>query len=182
MVRKKEQKDGLLEHNFDILKHDKTFLFLLFAGLFVAYSFIFGLWKIPLIEFGINRESTVGILDYLYLFATSALISAFVVLWRHERKSQIQSNTAVGIVGGGSAALLAGVCPVCQSIGLVAFGSTFLNIPTIFLTPYLGIVKFLSLGMLVLAVYLKADSVHTETCKACATFGRKNLNRNGRAT
>ncbi len=169
MVKEKstEKKEGLFEYNYQIVKNNKKFLFLLFAGLFVVYSFLFGLWKIPLIDFGINRLSVVGIWDYLFLFGTSALISTFVVLWRHERKSQVQPLTTLEVAGGGSAALLAGICPVCQSIGLVAFGSTFLNIPTAFLTPYLGIFKTLSIGLLVLAVYLKADNVYTKTCKTC---------------
>ncbi|MBI2667862.1 hypothetical protein HYX17_03795 [Candidatus Woesearchaeota archaeon] len=175
MVEKKQtqKEEGLLEFNYGIVKKDKKFLFLLFAGLFMVYSFLFGLWKIPVVNFGINRLSAVGIWDYLFLFGTSALISIFVVLWRHERKSQVQSLATVGIAGGGFAGLLAGICPVCQSIGLVAFGTTFLNIPTTFLTPYLGILKTLSIGLLILAVYLKADSVYTKTCKTCLISPKK---------
>lgn len=174
MVIKKsdEKEEGLLKHNYNLVKHNKKFLFLLLMGLFIVYSFLYGLWKIPLIDFGINRSSEVEIWDYIFLFGTSALISLFVVLWRHERKSKIKSLNSIGVAGGGSAALLAGICPVCQSIGLVAFGTTFLNIPTTFLTPYLGIFKTISIGFLGLAVYLKADSLkadrgYTKTCKAC---------------
>ncbi|MBS3079983.1 hypothetical protein J4221_00770 [Candidatus Pacearchaeota archaeon] len=169
MVEKNEleKKESLFEYNYNIIKKDKKFLFILFIGLFVVYSFLFGLWKIPIVNFGINRLSAVGMWDYLFLSGTSALISVFVVLWRHERKSQVQSLATVGVAGGGLAAFLAGICPVCQSIGLVAFGTTFLNIPTTFLTPYLGIFKTISIGLLVLAVYLKADSVYTKTCKDC---------------
>ena len=167
-----QEKEGLLGYNYKIMKQEKKLLFLLFAGLFVVYSFLFGLWKIPIVDFGINRLSSVGAGDYLFLLGTSALISLFVVLWRHERKSQVQSLTAVGVTGGGLAALLAGICPVCQSIGFVAFGTTFLNIPTAFLTPYLGIFKTISIGLLALAVYLKADSVYTKTCTACLTSQR----------
>ena len=167
MVEKTKKKEGLFEYNYNIIKKNKKFLFILFAALFVVYSFLFGLWKIPILDFGINRLSAVGIWDYLFLFGTSMLISIFVVLWRHERKSQVQSLATVGVAGGGLAAFLAGICPVCQSIGLVALGTTFLNIPTTFLTPYLGILKTISIGLLVLAVYLKADSVYTKTCKAC---------------
>lgn len=181
MVREKsadtEKKDGLFEYNYKILKSDKKFLFLLFVGVFVVYSFLYGLWKIPLISFGINRLSEVGIIDYLFVFGTSALVSIFVLLWRHERKSHIQSNVAVGITGGGIAAFVAGICPVCQSIGLVALGTTLLNIPTAFLTPYLGVIKTLSIGFLALAVYLKADSVYTKTCKVLISPIRSRVNK-----
>lgn len=172
-----EKKESLLEYNYNVVKSNKKFFLLLFVGLFVLYLFLFGLWKIPLVNFGINRLSAVGIWDYLFLFGTSALMSIFVVLWRHEKKSHVYSNTAVGMAGGGSAAFLAGVCPVCQSIGLIAFGTTFLNIPTTFLTPYLGIFKTLSIGLLVLAVYLKADSAYTKICKACLISPKKEGNK-----
>jgi len=176
--KSKEKKEGLFEYNYNIIKKDKKFLFILFAALFVVYSFLFGLWKIPVLGFGINRLSAVGFLDYLFLFGTSSLIAIFVVLWRHERKSQVQSLATVGVAGGGLAALLAGICPVCQSIGLVALGTTFLNIPTTFLAPYLGILKTISIGLLVLAVYLKTESVYTKTCKACIISPKKKEDKN----
>ncbi|MBI2056650.1 hypothetical protein HYT91_00140 [Candidatus Pacearchaeota archaeon] len=168
MKRKQKMKEeGLLNHNYKIIKQDKKFLFLIFAGLFIVYSFLFGLWKIPVLEFGIYRMSAAGIWDYLFIFGTSVLISIFVVLWRHERKIKAQSFTAFGVAGGGFAAVLAGICPVCQSLALVAFGATFLNIPTAFLTPYLGILKIVSMGLLILVVHLKANSIYTKTCKFC---------------
>lgn len=171
--KSKNKKEGLFEYNYKIVKSNKKFFFLLFVGLFVVYSFLFGLWKIPLINFGIKRLSAVSLWDYLFLFGISALVSLFVLLWRHERKSHIQSSAAVGITGGGIAAFLAGICPVCQSIGIVALGTILLNVPTAFLTPYLGIFKIISIGLLVLAVYLKADSVYTKTCKICLIAPKK---------
>ena len=42
-----QEKEGLLGYNYKIMKQEKKLLFLLFAGLFVVYSFLFGLWKIP---------------------------------------------------------------------------------------------------------------------------------------
>jgi len=103
MVKTKEKKEGLFEYHYNIIKKDKKFLFILFAVLFVVYSFLVGLWKISIFGFGINRLSAVGFLDYLFLLGTSALISAFVVLWRHERKTHIQSLATAGVAGGGLA-------------------------------------------------------------------------------
>ncbi len=175
MIKEKstEKKEGLFDYNYRVVKNNKKFLFLLFAGFFVLYSFLYGLWKIPLIDFGINRLSAVGIGDYLFVSGTSVLVSLFILLWRHERKSHIKSNAAVGITGGGIASFVAGICPVCQSIGIVALGTTLLNVPTTFLIPYLGIFKTISIGLLVLAVYLKADSVYTKTCKTCLIAPKK---------
>ncbi len=172
-----EKKEGFWKHNYKIIKHNKKFLFLLFAGLAAIYSFLYGLWKIPFIGFGIYRDSLVGAGDYLFIFGSSALISLFVLLWRHERKNHIQSNAAVGVTSGGIAAFAAGICPACQGIALVALGTTFLNIPTTNLIPYLGIIKIVSLGALSLAVYLKADSVYTKTCKACLIFPESKKNK-----
>lgn len=162
-----KKKESLLKYNYNILKKDKKFLLLLFAGFFIGYSFLYGLWKIPVINFGINRDSIVGVLDYLFIFGISVLASLFIGLWRHEIKTNIQSNKIAGIFGGSTAGLLAGVCPACQSLGIVALGTTFLNIPLAFLIPYLNILKIISIGLLILVVYIKADSIYTKTCKAC---------------
>ena len=122
--------------------------------------------------------SSVGIWDYLFIFVVSVLISLFVTLWRYERKKHItNSNLTVGTAGGGIGALIAGVCPACQSLGLLAFGTTIFSIPTAFLVPYLGAIKTLSLGLLGLAVYLKADNVYTKTCKACTILPSKKKNK-----
>ncbi len=173
------ENQGLFRYNLAIIKENKKFFLILFAILLILYSFLFGLWKIPFIEFGINRLSSVGITDYLFIFGTSILVSIFFTLWKYERKNHIKSNSTVGATGGSFAAILSGICPVCQSIGLVAFGTTLLNIPTAFLTPYLGIIKTMSFGLLGLAVYLKADSVYTKTCKACLVTPIK-INKKGK--
>lgn len=168
---------GFFKYNLKLIKDNQKLSLLLLAGFFVIYSFLYGLWKIPFIKFGINRLSSIGLGDYLFVLVTALLVSFFIVLWREEKKQRVHSNTVVGATGGGLAALVAGICPVCQSIGIVALGSTLLNIPTTFLAPYLGIIKTLSIGFLVLAVYLKADSVYTKTCKACLVPPAKGKNK-----
>ncbi len=149
------------------IKENKKFFYIGGFILFVIYTFLYGLWKIPVIGLGINRLSPVTFTDYIFLFTITGLTASFITLWRYERKQHFSSNSKVGGVGGSIAGILSGVCPVCQSIGFVAFGTTFLNIPTAFLTPYLGIIKIISVGLLGLAVFMKADSIHTKTCRAC---------------
>ncbi len=166
--------NNIITHTIDILKGNLKVFFITLISVSIVYSFFYGIWRIPVIGFGVNRMDAVGLWDYLFIFVTSVLISIFVVLWRHERKNKIQSLTTAGVAGGGLTAVFAGICPVCQSLGLVAFGTIFLNIPTTFLIPYLGILKTVSIGLLGLAVYLKADSVYTRTCKACLVPFAKN--------
>ena len=169
-----EKKEGIWKYNLSIIKSNKEFFLLLFAGLFVIYSFLYGLWIVPLIGFGISRMSAVGISDYLVVFGASAFISLFVTLWRYEKREHAaNSNGLVGAAGGGIAAVIGGICPACQGVVLLAFGTTILNIPAAFLVPYLGVIKTLSLGLLMLAVYLKADSVYTKTCKVCLISSSK---------
>lgn len=175
-----KKKENLLKHTWSIIKSNKKFFLILFAGAIVLYSFLYGLWKIPFIGFGIDRMSLVGAGDYFFILGISALISLFVILWGHERKNHIQSNAVIGTTGGGIAAFAAGICPACQGIVLVALGATFLSIPTAFLVPYLGLIKTFSIGLLILVVYIKADNLYTKTCKTCLipfSKGSKNKER-----
>ncbi|MEK6873004.1 MAG: hypothetical protein AABW90_03250 [Nanoarchaeota archaeon] len=166
----KQENEGFLKHSFGIIKNDKKFFLWLFVGFLVVYSFLYGLWKIPFIGFGINRMSSVGLVDYFFILGVSAFVSLLFTLVSYERNQyHTNSNKVLGTTGGGFAAFVAGICPACQGIALVALGSTLLTIPTAFLVPYLGVLKTLSLGLLVLAVYVKADSIYTKTCPACLT-------------
>ncbi|MEK6922222.1 MAG: hypothetical protein AABX08_00295 [Nanoarchaeota archaeon] len=161
----KEKKENVFSTIFNILKQGKKNFFILLIISLLFYSFLYGLWKIPIVNFGINRLSNIGISDYLFVFVISLLISFFFSLFLYERKEKLRSESYFGGFSGGFVALISGVCPVCQSIALVAFGSTLLSIPTTFLTPYLGFLKFSSVVLLGLAVYFKADSIYTKTCK-----------------
>ncbi|MEK6951117.1 MAG: hypothetical protein AABX13_05330 [Nanoarchaeota archaeon] len=166
LEQQKEEK-SLLTHTFSILNSSRSSFLFWSLGLLIFYTFLFGLWKIPLVGFGINRMSAVTITDYLFIILITGLAATFIILWKHERAQNVSSSSKWGALGGGFSAFLAGICPVCQSLGLLAFGTTFLNIPIGFLVPYLGTLKLFSLGLLGLAVYMKADSVYTKTCTAC---------------
>ncbi len=163
----KKPEQSLLSTLFSILKHSRSTFWLWSLGLFILYTFLFGLWKIPIVGFGINRMSAVTITDYFFIIAITLLMASFIVLWKYERAQKAPSSSTWGAAGGGFAAFLTGICPACQGIALVAFGATFLNIPTTFLLPYLGTLKLFSIGLLGLVVYMKADSIYTKTCAAC---------------
>ena len=156
-------------------KESKKALLISLVTFLVGYSFIYGFWKIPFIDFGINRTTPVVYYDYLFVIAVAVLTSIFLSLFLYERGNKLGSASSIGAVGGGFAGFVGAICPVCQSLGIVAFGSTLLNIPTAFLTPYLGFLKFASIGLLGMAVYLKADSIHSKKCPACEVKAPSNV-------
>lgn len=167
------ESDSLFTTIRDMLKEHKGFFFKMVFILFVVYTFLYGMWKIPLLGFGINRLSRVTFADYVFVVTITALAALFITFWRYERKHHLSSNSRGGVVGGSAAGIISTICPVCQSIGIVGLGTTFLNIPTSFLSPYLGILKILSVGILGLGVFLKADSIHTKACRTCLTHPLK---------
>ena len=173
-----KKEETLLSSTRKALLEDKKYFLLLSLGIFVIYTFLYGVWKIPVIQFGINRLSAMTFADYLFITAITILAAAFITLWRYERKHHVGSHSAVGGFGGGIAGVVAGICPVCQSIGIVGLGATLFNIPTAFLSPYLSIIKVFSLGLLGLAVFLKADSIHTKACRSCITTSKKKASSN----
>ena len=162
-----EEKYGFWTTILSTIKEHKKSLIIYSLILLVIYSFLYGIWKIPIIDFGINRTSEISILDYLFIFIVTILSSLFIALFRYEKYHNLASNSTAGISGVGTAGIISTACPACQSIGLVGFGSTFLNIPTAFLTPYLGILKIFTIGLLSLGIFLKADSLYYKTCKTC---------------
>lgn len=163
------KKENILSTSYNILKEKESKKVLLISILvfLIVYSFLYGFWKIPIIDFGINRTSAIGFLDILFVFSISVLISLLLSFFLHEKRNNVASTSSIGGFGGGFAGFVGAICPVCQSIGIVAFGSTLLNIPTAFLTPYLGFLKIASVALLSLAVYFKAERIHNKKCPAC---------------
>jgi len=163
----KSSQKGLLKNTINVLGEYKKIFILSSLILIVVYTFLYGLWKIPLIDFGINRSSEVNFLDYLFILLITILSSLFIALLKYEKKNSFSSNSASGVSGIGFAGIISTACPACQSIGILGLGSTLLNIPTEFLTPFLGVIKISTISLLGLAVFLKADSIYTKECKVC---------------
>ena len=165
----KARQKGLTKNTLDILKKSKkTFLITFFIS-GISYAFLYGLWKIPILDFGFNRMSSISFFDYLFLAIISALTSIFFVLWEYERIMNLASNTAVGAVGTSFAGLTTALCPVCQGVVIAALGTTVLSIPLSFLVPYLSFIKVFSAGLLGFGVFLKAQNIHTQKCSGCIT-------------
>lgn len=176
MESHKIKENSRLYNSFHLIKEtlgEKHYLIYFFIASFLffsLYTFLYGFWRIPVIELGINRMSEIVASDYLFVILISFLSSLFIMLWSYEQKYYITSASTLGGIGGGVAGFLAGICPVCQSFGIIAFGTTFLSIPTGFLNPYIWIMKIVSIGLLGLAICIKADSIATQKCIACEVF------------
>lgn len=180
--KKGDGEDASLIHTQNIISYTTGLIiqpryaktFAISAILFgILYTFLYGLWKIPVVDFGINRFSAVGILDYTYLLLIIVFTGLMCVLFRYERNQAIKSGSKLS--GGGS--LLAGVvstiCPVCQGVSIAALGGTVAAIPLTFLVPYIGLIQLMTVLILGFALYLKVNSVYTQTCIACAKIDTK---------
>lgn len=170
----KLKKESFIGSTINIIKEYKQYFIIGFIVLLVVYSFLYGIWRIPVIDFGINRQTEIGFLDYLFIIIIAILSSLFFIFLRYERHNGFASHSATGITGVGVTGVVSTICPVCQSIAFVGLGSTFLDIPTGFLTPYLGLLKILTVGLLGLGVFLKADSIYNKNCRLCEV---KNISR-----
>lgn len=165
----KEKGRGIVKHTLGILKANTKNFILIGLIILIAYSFLYGIWRIPFIDFGVSRMSAVNVFDYLFILLITIFASVLITLFIHEKKQNISSTSisTVGGIGGGLAGFFASICPVCQGIVIIALGSTIFSIPAGFLTPYSNVFKISSLGLLGLALYLKAESIYTGYCKAC---------------
>ena len=124
----KAKKENLLSTSLKALKQKESKKILLISIIIslVAYGFLYGMWRIPIVDFGINRISPIGFSDYLFVIIVSFLVSLFLTLFLYEKREKIASTSSVGGIGGGFAGFFAAVCPACQSVGLVAFAISWI--------------------------------------------------------
>ncbi len=154
----------IFNYNFSILR--KSEYREVFIGsallLFVVFAFLYGMFRIPVLDFGIVRMSPITALDVLYIIAVSALSGVLLTLFK------FKIETSFGSKGAGTGSFVAGflgaVCPTCQGVTIAAFGSTVAAIPLEFLIPYLNVLRVASLLLLGFAVYSTASTVYTKTC------------------
>ncbi|MBI2578859.1 MAG: hypothetical protein HYW26_04055 [Candidatus Aenigmarchaeota archaeon] len=188
LVPKKEQKkriskksthdsENVVLHTIGIVKqplYAKTFATsaILFG---ILYTFLYGLWRIPVIDFGFNRFSAVGILDYAYLLIITAITGLMFALFKYERVQHVKSGSKAGLGGSGLAGIVSAICPVCQGITITALGGTIATLPLAFLVPYIGLIQLMTVLILGFALYLKANSVYTQTCITCKVKVDKKL-------
>lgn len=164
-----KQLKGIFSYNISILKKSKYKQTAIGAALLflVLFSFLYGLFKIPVIDFGIVRMTPVSFYDLTYILLTSVLMGALVALLRY--KTSAVSLGAKGSSGtsGLFAGFISAVCPVCQTLSIAAAGSTIASIPTGFLLPYIGLIRGVGLALLSFALFSIAYSLYTKTCPTC---------------
>ncbi|MBI4095985.1 MAG: hypothetical protein HY438_03935 [DPANN group archaeon] len=169
--------ENAISHAIGIVKQPlylKTFVISALA-FGILYSFLYGLWRIPAIDFGINRMSAIGITDYAYLFMVTAAAGLMFALFRYERVQNTRSGSKAGLGGAALAGIVSTVCPACQGIAIIALGSTAASLPLAFLVPYIGLIQMMTVLILGFALYLKANSVYTRTCITCKIDAKKAL-------
>ena len=169
--------ENIISHTIGILKqplYAKTFA--VSAILFgILYAFLYGLWKIPFIDFGFSRSSAVEILDYAYLLIITAMTGLMFALFKYERVQHVKSGSKAGLGGSGLAGIVSAICPVCQGITITALGGTIAALPLAFLVPYIGLIQLMTVLILGFALYLKANSAYTQTCITCKVKVDKKL-------
>ena len=94
----KAKKENLLSTSLKALKQKESKKILLISTIIslITYSFLYGMWRIPVIDFGINRTTPIVYYDYLFVIAVSLLVSIFLALFLYERREKIASGSSVG--------------------------------------------------------------------------------------
>ncbi len=132
----------------------------------VLYAFLYGIWKLPLVDFGFTRTSEVGLLDWIYISAITAMSAALMTLMRYKVKAS-KGSSRVGGVGGLFAGFVAAACPACQGVTLVALGSTLAFLPIGALSSFVWVMQLVALFILWISVYMVSYSIYTKTCITC---------------
>ena len=141
--------------------------FALLAIIFGAiFSFLYGAWRLPVIDLGFNRMSEANFIDYAYIFAVTVMSAALMTLMSHKVKLS-SSSKKIGGAGGIFAAFVAASCPACQGVTLAALGTTLVFIPLGALSAFVWIMQLVALFILWISVYLVSSSIYTQTCITC---------------
>lgn len=163
----KNDTQTIFSHTTGILKQRKyaklTIAFILASGL--LYSFLYGFWQIPVVQFGFVRMAEITTIDIMYVILISVMAGLLVSLLKY--KVDDASGSKFGGLGGVFAGFVSAVCPVCQGITIAAFGSTIAAIPLGFLIPYLWVLQIATIFILGLSLYLTSNNIYTKTCISC---------------
>ncbi|MBI3412897.1 MAG: hypothetical protein HY051_02340, partial [Candidatus Aenigmarchaeota archaeon] len=147
----------IINYNLSILKESRYKETAIGTALliFVFFSFLYGMFRVPVFDIGIVRMSPITFLDIAYIILASALMGTLIALLRY--KMSIASAGSKGTAIGGSAlGFFGAVCPVCQTLSLAAFGSTVAALQLGFLVPYINAIRAFSLLLLGFALYSTA--------------------------
>ncbi len=128
----------------------------------VLLAFFYGVFLLPIADFGFMRMSPVAATDILYIAATSILAGGLIALYKYKlAETKIKKSAGAG---GAVASFAAALCPVCQGITVIAAGSTIASVSTGFLVPFLPAIQLASIALLSFGFYSTANSIYTKTC------------------
>ena len=165
--RKPSGKQGVLSNTAGILRQRKytKIAAISILGFAVLYSFLYGLWQIPVLQIGFDRMTEVTLVDVTYVVLISVMSGLLVSLLRF-KINEADGSKMVGI-GGIFAGVVSTACPVCQGITFIALGSTVAAIPLGFLIPYLWVLQIATIFILGLSLYLTSSNIYAKTCISC---------------
>ncbi len=168
-------KGGAFSHATGILKQRKYAKITLMSilGFAVLYSFLYGFWQIPVVQFGFVRMAEITFIDIAYVALISVMAGLLVSLLKY--KADDASGSKLGGIGGVFAGFVSTVCPACQGITFAALGSTVAAIPLAFLVPYLWILQIATIFILGLSLCLTSNSIYTKTCISCSVPEKKKV-------
>ena len=126
------------------------------AGMVVFLAFGIPTAVIPTGIF--TRMVPPGILDYMFLVVTSAMLGAYVSLYIYGRRTCSKDYAAAG---GAVPAFLAVSCPACSVILVSLFG---MSAVTMYIEPLRPVLGIIGIGILAVALYLKARSISSGAC------------------
>ncbi len=132
----------------------------------VLFTFLYGLWKLPLLDFGLTRMSEAGFLDWIYISAITVMSAALMTLLRYKVKVS-KGSARLGGVGALFAGFVAAACPACQGITLVALGTTLAFLPIGALSSFVWVMQLIGLFILWVSLYMVSYSIYTKTCITC---------------
>ncbi len=157
----------VLNYNVYILKKDpyKEVAIGSFLLSMVFFSFLYGLFKIPLFNVGIIRMNPINFTDVFYIVLPSLILGLLIPLLKY-KTHMIPTSSGVSGSSGLFTGIIGTVCPVCQALTVIGFGSS-LVLPLGFLVPYANYIRLFSLMLLGISLYVTAYSLYTKTCPYC---------------
>lgn len=116
------------------------------VGLFFLFGIVTGLIPNPLFARMVGETG----LDYFFLAASSALLGSYIAV--HVYKKDTSRTCSAAAYTGGAGSFMAFGCPVCNTLLVLLFGTTAL---LAYFEPYRPVLGFLSIGLLIGALYFK---------------------------
>ncbi len=116
----------------------------------VSLFFFFGIVTALIPNPWFTRMTEKTTLDYFFLIASSILLGSYISV--HFYKKGLSKKCNLTALSGGVGSFLAFSCPICNKLLLLLFGTTIL---LTYFEPYQPFLGFLSISLLIIALYLK---------------------------